>query len=191
MLSPSTVSMPAMTGARAFALAALLAVSGCSTDRVPATPAASVPSSAVRTIAAAVERVVDGDTAWFTLADGTREKVRFIGVDTPESTTQHEPFGKEASAYTDSILTVGRGVDLEIDVDERDRYGRLLAYVWLSPPATGNVDEARTKMLNAMLVEQGYAMVLTVPPNVAYVDLFVALQLEARRAARGLWALGS
>jgi micrococcal nuclease len=145
----------------------------------------------MRTLPAAVERVVDGDTAWFTLADGTREKVRFIGVDTPESTTQHEPFGKEASAYTASILNVGRSVDLQIDLDERDRYGRLLAYVWLSRPATGDATEARAKMLNAMLVEKGYAMVLTVPPNIAYVDLFVALQLEARTAGRGLWALGS
>ncbi|HJR18118.1 MAG TPA: thermonuclease family protein, partial [Actinomycetota bacterium] len=70
----------------------------------------------------------------------------------------------------------------------RDRYGRLLAYVWLSPPANGGEDEARDKMLNAMLVRDGWATVLTVPPNVAYVDLFVALQLEARVAQRGLWA---
>jgi micrococcal nuclease len=176
-----------MSRAKAFALAALLTATGCAAGRVPL----DLDAPGVRTMPAAVERVVDGDTAWFTLTDGTREKVRFIGVDTPESTTQHEPFGKEASAYTASILNVGRSVDLQIDVDERDRYGRLLAYVWLSPPATGDAAEARTKMLNALLVEKGYAMVLTVPPNIAYVDLFVALQLEARNAARGLWALGS
>jgi micrococcal nuclease len=177
-----------MSRAKAFALAALLTATGCAGSRlVPDT----LDSSGMRTLPAAVERVVDGDTAWFTLADGTREKVRFIGVDTPESTTQHEPFGKEASAYTASILNVGRSVDLQIDLDERDRYGRLLAYVWLSRPATGDATEARAKMLNAMLVEKGYAMVLTVPPNIAYVDLFVALQLEARTAGRGLWALGS
>jgi micrococcal nuclease len=176
-----------MSRAKAFALAALLTATGCLAGRAPAVPGASF----VRTLPAAVERVVDGDTAWFTLADGTREKVRFIGVDTPESTTQHEPFGKEASAYTASILNVGRSVDLQVDVDKRDRFGRLLAYVWLSPPATGDAAEARAKMLNAMLVEKGYAMVLTIPPNIAYVDLFVALQLEARNAARGLWALGS
>lgn len=185
MLSRSTVSMPAMYRAKAFALAVLLAATGCAASRAPASPDASA-----RTIPATVERVVDGDTAWFTLGDGTREKVRFIGVDTPESTTQHEPFGKEASAYTSSILSAGRSVDLELDLDQRDRYGRLLAYVWLSPPRTGEETEARAKMLNAMLVENGYAMVLTVPPNIAYVDVLVALQLEARRAARGLWAVG-
>lgn len=179
--------MAGVTRARTFSVAALIVVAGCATDRVPATPAATAP--AVRTISAAVERVVDGDTAWFTLAGGRREKVRFIGVDTPESTTRHEFYGKEASAYTGSILTAGRRVDLEIDLDERDRYGRLLAYVWLSPPSSGSAAEARRAMLNAILVEKGYATILTVPPNIAYVDLFVALQLEARRAARGLWAL--
>jgi micrococcal nuclease len=188
MLSPPTVSMPAMSRAKAFALAALLTVTGCAGSRLlPETHDAS----GMRTLSAAVERVVDGDTAWFTLTDGAREKVRFIGVDTPESTTEHEPFGEEAAAYTDSILNVGLSVELQLDLDERDRYGRLLAYVWLSPPATGDAADARAKMLNAMLVEKGYAMVLTVPPNIAYVDLFVTLQLEARRAARGLWALGS
>ena len=177
-----------MSRAKAFAFAVLLAATGCAAGRlVPETPE----TSRIRTLPAAVERVVDGDTAWFTLTDGTREKVRFIGVDTPESTTQHEPFGKEASAYTASILKVGRSVDLQIDLDERDRYGRLLAYVWLSSPATGDAAEARAKMLNAMLVEKGYAMVLTIPPNIAYVDLFVALQLEARNAGRGLWAIAS
>jgi micrococcal nuclease len=176
-----------MSRAKAFAFAALLTATGCAASRVPAI----LDAPGARTLPAAVERVVDGDTAWFTLTDGTREKVRFIGVDTPESTTQHEPFGKEAAAYTASILNVGRSVDLQIDLDERDRYGRLLAYVWLSRPGTGDAAEARAKMLNAMLVEKGYAMVLTIPPNIAYVDLFVALQLEARNAARGLWALGS
>lgn len=187
MLSSPTVSMLSMSRARAFALAALLTATGCAAGRAPAIPVAS----GVRTLPATVERNVDGDTAWFTLTDGKREKVRFIGVDTPESTTEHEPFGKEAAAYTASILSVGRSVDLEFDLDERDRYGRLLAYVWLSPPTTGDATEARARMLNAMLVEKGYAMVLTVPPNIAYVDLFVTLQLEARNAARGLWVLGS
>ncbi|MEX2555648.1 MAG: thermonuclease family protein [Actinomycetota bacterium] len=177
-----------MSRAKAFAFAVLLTATGCAGSRlVPEI----VDAPGMRTLPAVGERNVDGDTAWFTLTDGSREKVRFIGVDTPESTTQHEPFGKEAAGYTASILTVGRGVDLEIDLDERDRYGRLLAYVWISPPATGDAAEARAKMLNAMLVEQGYAMVLTIPPNIAYVDLFVALQLEARNAARGLWAVGS
>jgi micrococcal nuclease len=173
-----------MTHARRSLLAILLVLAAC------ATVATDEPrdTAVVATFPAVVEKVVDGDTAWFVLDGGAREKVRFIGVDTPESTTQHEPFGKEAAAYTASLLGVGERVSLELDVDERDRYGRLLAYVWLAPPATADDREARARMLNAMLVEKGFATVLTVPPNVQYVDVFVALQLEARTARRGLWA---
>ena len=185
MASVPTVSMPTMIRARSFAIGALLALAGCAG---PTSPPDLGGGSPARTIAATVDKHVDGDTAWFTLEGSHREKVRFIGVDTPESTTQHEPFGKEASAYTASVLTIGRAVWLELDVDERDRYGRLLAYVWLKEPQTADETEARESMLNAMLVGQGYATVLTVPPNVAYVDLFVALQKEARDAAHGIWA---
>ncbi len=178
--------MPRMMSARRFAVAWLIALAACSAPGAPA----DLGGATFRTVPAEVDKVVDGDTAWFTLQGGIREKVRFIGVDTPESTTQHEPFGPEASAYTASILTVGRAVRLELDVDERDRYGRLLAYVWVAEPRTGVDAEARAAMLNAMLVAEGYATVLTIPPNVAYVDLFVALQAEAREAGRGLWAPG-
>ena len=170
--------------ARGFPLLLALALAACATTGTTVRPRET---SAIGTIAAVVEKVVDGDTAWFTL-EGQREKVRFIGVDTPESTTQHEPFGEEAAAFTASILHAGRPVSLELDVDERDRYGRLLAYVWLEPPASGGEDEAAERMLNALLVDNGFATVLTVPPNVRYVDLFVALQIEARAAGRGLWA---
>lgn len=179
--------MPTMIRARRFAIAALLAVAACAVQEAPADLGGGPP----RTIGAVVDKHVDGDTAWFVLDGGVREKVRFIGVDTPESTARHEPFGKEAAAFTATILTAGRDVSLQLDVDERDRYGRLLAYVWLDEPATGDDAEARRSMLNAMLVGGGYATVLTVPPNVAYVDLFVALQKEARVGGRGLWALPS
>jgi micrococcal nuclease len=138
--------------------------------------------------AATVDHVVDGDTAWFVLSGGAKEKVRFIGVDTPETTIRHDPYGEEASAYTRGVLTKGRAVWLELDVDHRDRYQRLLAYIWLVEPATGTPDEARAGMLNAMLLSQGWGRLLTVPPNVAYVSLFVELQREARTARRGLWA---
>ena len=163
-------------------VAVALLVSGCAAGRDG--------SRSLPTIPAVVDRVVDGDTAWVRLGDGRTEKVRFIGVDSPESTTRKEPFGEAAAAYTRSVLEAGRAVELETDVDQRDRYGRLLAYVWLSRPETAAATDARDAMLNAMLVRDGYATVLTVPPNVAYADLFVALQLEARRAARGVWALG-
>ena len=122
-------------------------------------------------------RVVDGDTIYVQLADRV-EKIRYIGVNTPEI---HHPIkgeeagGREAAAMNRRLVG-GRPVRLELDVRSRDRYGRLLAYVWLGDT-----------MVNAELVRRGYAQVMTVPPNVRYQDLFVKLQREARDAGRGLW----
>ena len=150
--------------------------------------AAALQSSAVTLIPATVVRVVDGDTAVFLLADGTQEKVRFIGIDTPESTTKIEPYGKAASAYTAEHLRVGRRVYLEKDVEARDRYGRLLAYVWLSPPSAINESELRDKLFNAQLAIDGYAQQMTIAPNVKYADYFKAFVAEARSRSRGLWS---
>jgi len=155
---------------------------------VPAPVAGSV---AAGFSAATVERVVDGDTAIFVLEGGTSERVRFIGVDTPESTNKHEPYGEEASAYTKRVLTPGRSVLLERDVDERDRYGRLLAYVWLEAPSEISDAEMRAKMLNATLALDGYAQQMTIAPNVKYASSFKRYVAEARDANRGLWALGA
>ncbi|HOQ10424.1 MAG: thermonuclease family protein [Syntrophomonadaceae bacterium] len=126
---------------------------------------------------ARVVRVVDGDTIEVSL-NGTTEKVRLIGVDTPETvhpTIGVEPYGKEASNFTKEKLT-DQTVKLEFDVEERDRYGRLLAYVWL--------DE---ELFNEVLLKEGYAQLATYPPNVKYVERFKAAQKEAREAGRGLW----
>lgn len=121
-----------------------------------------------------VMRVVDGDT----IEIETGEKVRYIGVNTPESVDPRRKvqcFGKEASAYNE-LLVEGKRVRLEPDVEDRDKYGRLLRYVWVG-------DE----MLNERLVMDGYAQLMTIPPNVKYVDRFKAAQTEAREAKRGLW----
>lgn len=124
-----------------------------------------------------VVRVVDGDTIHVRI--GTRvEKVRYIGVNTPEvhhPRKGEEPGGREASAVN-RALVAGHEVRLETDVQTRDRYGRLLAYVWVGDT-----------MVNAELVRLGYAQVMTVPPNVRHQALFVKLQREAREADRGLW----
>lgn len=136
---------------------------------------------------ARVEHVVDGDTAHLMIGV-SHEKVRFIGIDTPESTVEIEPFGKKASSRTHTLLD-GKTVWLEFDAERRDQYGRLLAYIWLEPPASRGEDEIRTKMLNARLVDEGFAQVYTFPPNVAYTDTFVRLQRSARQAQRGLWAV--
>ncbi|BDG59281.1 thermonuclease family protein [Caldinitratiruptor microaerophilus] len=161
----------------------------------PPTPAPAAPEedtpAAPETVPATVIRVVDGDTAEMRLEGGRAETVRFIGVNTPETVAPNrpvEPYGKEASAFTRSRLQ-GKTVHLEFDVERRDRYGRLLAYVWLSPPQNGDAREVREKMFNAILLAGGYAQVMTVPPNVRYAELFVQLQREAREGNRGLWGL--
>lgn len=125
-----------------------------------------------------VVRVVDGDTI-HVMVDGRREKVRYIGIDTPESVKPNTPvqcFAKAASA-ANRRLVEGRRVRLVLDVEERDRYGRLLAYV-------SRGDES----VNERLVRDGYATVLTIAPNVRHADRFRALAREARRAGRGLWS---
>ena len=136
-----------------------------------------VPPAAARSIDGTVLRIVDGDTIDVQLADRV-EKIRYIGVNAPEihhPIRGEEPGGREA-AEVNRRLVASRHVRLELDLRTRDRYGRLLAYVW-----------AGDTMVNAELVRLGYAQVMTVPPNVKYQHLFVKLQREARDAHRGLW----
>jgi len=141
----------------------------------------------VRSISAQVIRMTDGDTIRVRLESGKEEAVRLIGVDTPESTREVEPFGKEAAAFTQRRLD-GKTVFLEMDVTERDRFGRLLAYVWLTKPTNDNEVEVRAKMFNAELMLQGYAQVMTIAPNVKYADMFLKFEREARSGGKGLWA---
>jgi len=119
-------------------------------------------------------RVVDGDT--IKLAGG--EKVRYIGVDTPETKHPYKPvqfFGHEASQFNRNLVG-GERVTLEYDAGRRDRYNRLLAYVYVGD-----------MFVNAELVAQGYAQTATYAPNVRYQELFLYLQKQAREAAKGLW----
>jgi micrococcal nuclease len=138
-------------------------------------------AEAGQTLLATVVRVVDGDTIEVRLPQGRTEKVRYIGMDTPEihhPQRGEEPGGRRAAAVN-RRLTDGQSVRLELDVQERDRYRRLLAYVYV-----GDV------MINAELVRLGYAQVMTIPPNVRHAELFRKLEREARENARGLWAAG-
>ncbi len=128
-----------------------------------------------------VVRVVDGDTIHVRVGDRV-EKIRYIGVNTPEihhPTKGEEPGGRAASEINHRLVA-GKRVRLELDVQQRDRYGRLLAYVWVAET-----------MVNAELVRLGYAQVMTIPPNVRYQDLFLRLQRDAREAGRGLWRRAS
>jgi len=144
--------------------------------------------SALPLLKASVIEIVDGDTIVMRLKNGQEEKIRLIGVDTPESTREIEPFGKEVTAFTTERLT-GRFVYLEFDVSERDRFGRLLAYVWLSNPTDKSETEVRAKMFNAELLLQGYASTMTIQPNVKYSDIFLMFERKAREELRGLWTM--
>ncbi len=121
-----------------------------------------------------VVRVIDGDTIQVCCVFGDQVTVRYIGIDTPE--THHpmkgvEPYGMEASKANRKLVD-GKTVRLEFDVEQLDRYGRFLAYVYLKDGT----------FVNAWLVENGYAMVMTVPPNVKCQDLF--LKPEAKEQKR-------
>jgi micrococcal nuclease len=135
-------------------------------------------TSSARSLTARVIRVVDGDTIKVSLAGGRTERVRYIGVDTPESVKPGTPvqcFAKRASHFNASLVD-GRAVTLRMDAEERDRYGRLLAYVY-----------AGDRFVNRELVAKGYARTMTIPPNVAHADEFARLAQRAREAGRGLW----
>lgn len=121
-----------------------------------------------------VTRVIDGDT----IEINSGIKVRYIGINTPEtvdSRTGVKCFGREASAFNRNLVE-GKEVVLERDVSDKDKYGRLLRYVYL-----GEV------MINEKLVREGYAQVSTYPPDVKYKDRFIEAQKEAKREQLGLW----
>lgn len=135
-----------------------------------------------------VARVVDGDT--LKLSNG--QKIRLIGVDTPEvhysdkllrdAKSSHrdihaiQGLGRRAAYFTKG-LCLGKRVRLEYDVDAIDKYGRVLAYVYLSDGT----------FINAKILEEGYGKVMTIPPNVKYADYFLRLQKSARSNNKGLW----
>ncbi|TVX94640.1 thermonuclease family protein [Paenibacillus agilis] len=167
-------------------VALALITAGCTTDKTQ-TVTASKPVAATKQehenknrIKAKVTKVSDGDTIKVDL-NGKIEDVRLLLVDTPE--TQHpgkpvQPFGPEASEFSKKTLD-GKEIELELDVSEREKYGRLLAYVWIGD-----------KMFNEMLLEEGLARVAYVyPPNIKYVDHFREVQDKARKAEIGIWSI--
>jgi micrococcal nuclease len=125
------------------------------------------------TQACTVARVIDGDTVE---CDGIG-RIRLIGMDTPEA--DQEPFGAIATRALTALIPPGSDVEVERDVEPRDQYDRVLAYVWTNG-----------LMVNWAMVRQGYAVVLTYPPNVRYAGWFTAAQQRARTERSGLWAAG-
>lgn len=131
---------------------------------------------------ATIERVVDGDTLVVEV-QGQTERVRLIGIDTPESVAENRPdqcYGAESSDYLESLLPRGTLVTLIRDVEARDRYDRLLAYVVRSPDGL---------FVNLDLVANGYAGPLTYEPNDHYAELFESAADDAETAGVGLWGV--
>lgn len=165
-------SAAATVSAVACAAAALAAVAGCTRGAGDSTRPAGE---------ALVVGVVDGDTIDVDIA-GSVERVRMIGIDTPESVRPDSPvecFGPEASARTGELLPAGSIVRLVRDIEARDDYGRLLAYVYRAGDAM---------FVNLELVRGGYAVPFPFPPNVTFADDFVAAARDAQAAHLGLWA---
>lgn len=152
------------------AILGLLLLAGCA--------AGSTPADQDR-LETTVTRIVDGDTLYVAALP---ERVRLIGIDTPE--TRHpqrgvECFGREAAAHLTELVPPGTEVVVTFDVEREDRYDRPLGYLWRA---------SDDLFVNLAMVEDGYAQVLTVPPNVRYTDRFLAVQRQARGAGRGLWS---
>ncbi len=126
---------------------------------------------------ATIVRVVDGDTVQL----DSGEKVRYIGIDTPETVAPNQPvgcFGKEASARN-SALVLGKEVQLELDRNDTDRYGRLLRYVYVGDT-----------MINEQLVREGYAISNPYPPDTKYQNRFDEAQVQAQLEGLGIWGEG-
>ena len=158
-------------------VAVVIAMAACTRDRPPATVATPAGPAA----AATVDHVIDGDTVQLTIGSHT-ERARLLGIDTPETVKPGAPvqcYGPEASARTKALLPTGTRVGLQRDAESRDRYGRLLVYVW-------RVRDGR--FVNRSLVAEGYARTLSIAPNTAHRGELAGAEAEARRAGLGLWA---
>src|SRR5699024_1101909 len=129
-----------------------------------------------------VNRVIDGDTVEVKMPDGEKESVRLLLIDTPESVHPNkpeQPYGEESSEYAERRLTEGKKVTLEYDGSKRDRYGRLLAYVW-----------SNKKNLNQEMLEQGFARyAYEYEPPYKYQDEFQEAENKAKEQKKRIWSI--
>ncbi len=139
-----------------------------------------------------VTRIIDGDILQ-ALYGEREERIRLIGIDTPESRVNKRAkrdenmseqdiktiieMGRNAKKYVDGLIKRGDYINIEFDVQKRDKYGRLLSYVYLS----------NGKMLNEEILKDGYAVIMTIPPNVKYKDIFFRAYNQAKERKVGLW----
>lgn len=131
-----------------------------------------------------VLRVIDGDTIEIQNASGSTKKLRYIGINTPETVDPRrgvQCFGKEASARNHELVA-NKEVYLEKDISEIDKYGRLLRYIYL--------DEAGGQTINEQLVKEGYAFASAYPPDIKYQEQFKEAQKQAEKNRLGLWQIG-
>lgn len=151
---------------------------------------------------AKVVNIIDGDTIDVVITNGETERVRLILVDTPESKGKYEdnpePYAIAAYEFTKTML-LDKTIWLEKGIEERDRYGRLLAYVWLDNVVLNEEVEEEKEVaiigekvgkitLNELLVKEGFARVAVFPPNTKYVDEMEKTQKNAKKNKKGLWA---
>ena len=161
---------------------AAVALSACVRSEIPSTEPTTIVSAPAGLAAnAIVDYVVDGDTV-DVIIDGREERIRLIGIDTPETKKRNSPiecFGPEASAFTELLLPVGTPVDLERDIVNRDDYGRILGYVYRADDGV---------FVNYELMRQGFAQPMSIPPNDAFAELFADAARDAEADNAGIWA---
>ena len=194
--TPSRASVtPALGLLILFAVLAVVLVAGCArgpaTQVGPQVTGGTVPgdtgtgatrpadTSGASFIEVTLVRVVDGDTIWVRVPDGSEEKVRYIGIDAPEIDHPDAPgeyLGDESSIRNAHLLESGP-LRLQLDVEERDPYGRILAYVW-----------AGDLFVNERLVLDGYARAHSYPPNLGRQPQLQEAQQKAQAAGLGIWA---
>lgn len=156
------------------ALAALAACDATSTTTTAPAPG-ELEANAI------IDDVIDGDTV-DVIITGREERVRLIGIDTPETKKPNSPiecFGPEATAFTEALLPIGTPVYIERDVVNRDDFGRLLGYVYRADDGI---------FVNYEIMRQGFAQPLSIPPNDTFAELFADAARAAEADDAGLWA---
>lgn len=175
---PPAPAHPLLAPAVAVIISLLFAL-GCTT--APSSPPSNPDPSTPLGASATIERVIDGDTVVVRIG-GRVERVRLLGIDTPErpgSLRPAECHGDEATEATKALLPEGTEVLVTRDIEPRDRFGRLLAYLYRADDGL---------FVNLVLVEHGHAEVLVIEPNSAHRDLFVQAEARARAQGLGFWA---
>lgn len=169
-----------MPGIRTLSIAAsIVAIAACDVTSSPS--ATTSPTRDAVVANAVVEFVIDGDTI-DAIIDGREERIRLIGIDTPETKRPDTPiecYGPEASAYAASLLPVGTPIRIERDTVNRDDFGRLLGYVYRADDGI---------FVNYEIIRQGFATPLSIAPNTTYAELFVDAARAAEADDVGLWS---